>query len=524
MTTGEWFVHINEKIYGPYKHTDSLIISEDGKRYGWVFIEDKELVGDEEINKYYVNINGNKYGPYLGSIGSDLKIIFLPQNNFAIIQQKPDENYYYVYINNNKYGPYLNMPFKDIIYTPDGTKIGWVFISKDDLKYYVQINENTYGPYENIQKFILTPAGYIILEEINKKGIDVLHINDTKYESIWHISDIKTSVDGKAIAWKLRSGDFVYIQTSETRLGPFWGLDFIFNPDNKLLITYVNNNELVIGDFSYIKNLFRYVEVKIPQMWANKEVIEVGLFNEGQNSYLIVRDKNNSEYYLQIDEKVYGPYKLLKEIQFSERFYAYGFRFKKEDSWYIQINDSTYGPYTLADNLRLSRDGKKYGWIFSKGDKEYYVQINNNIYGPYEFANDLIISKDGQKVGWSFKIGNKTYFKINNKEYGPYGLISSLEELEGIKKFVWRWQDIKTKNFYLSIEDGLTYGPYDYIWDFSFSQNGNKLGIVLYREKKKYVKINDKEYGPYEDINRIKLSKNGSVFAYTFSEKNGILM
>jgi hypothetical protein len=91
----------------------------------------------------------------------------------------------------------------------------------------------------------------------------------------------------------------------------------------------------------------------------------------------------------------------------------------KDRTLYIQINDKIYGPYDWTYPPIFSNDGSKYGWWFEK-DQKQYIQINDKTYGPYDTAHDPRFSHDGSKYGWRFSKDNKYYIQINNKTYGPY--------------------------------------------------------------------------------------------------------
>ncbi|GIW65635.1 MAG: hypothetical protein KatS3mg094_154 [Candidatus Parcubacteria bacterium] len=138
-----------------------------------------------------------------------------------------------------------------------------------------------------------------------------------------------------------------------------------------------------------------------------ESITGVGLEKE-TGKYVYVPYEKDNKYYLQLNDKIYGPYDNVHpcDIFYCEIFFPdsskYGLRYKKDDKWYVQLNDKIYGPY---DNVHpcdifyceiFFPDSSKYGWSYTKDDK-YYVQINDKIYGPYDEV-DFTINKDNKAI------------------------------------------------------------------------------------------------------------------------------
>jgi hypothetical protein len=68
-------------------------------------------------------------------------------------------------------------------------------------------------------------------------------------------------------------------------------------------------------------------------------------------------------------------------------------RYKKNNKHYIQVNEKLYGPYDYIWDLELSSDGLKYGWSYKKNN-QWYVQLNDKIYGPYDDVYLTFIKDD----------------------------------------------------------------------------------------------------------------------------------
>jgi hypothetical protein len=124
-------------------------------------------------------------------------------------------------------------------------------------------------------------------------------------------------------------------------------------------------------------------EGKIRKFNIDYDKIEsISLSPNGQ--YAAVTYEKNKKYYVQVGNKIYGPYEIygpygnvLLSVEFSKDGSKYGLTFYKDKDEkrkaYVQIDDKTYGPYDEAVYLTFSNDGSKYGWWFIKDDK-YYIQ------------------------------------------------------------------------------------------------------------------------------------------------------
>jgi hypothetical protein len=217
--------------------------------------------------------------------------------------------------------------------------------------------------------------------------------------------------------------------------------------------------------------------------------------------------------------------------------------------YYIQINNQTYGPYDYVFDysFRLSNDGSKYVWMFGKDCKDdykckkYYIQINNQTYGPYDYVFDYSFrfSNDGSKYGWIFgkdckytnepQIGlypicNKYYIEINNKTYGPYYYVFdySFQFSNDGSKYVWVFgKDCEyevCKQRYIQINNK-TYGPYDKVYNFKFSNDISKYGWIFEKDNKYYIQINNQTYGPYDLSNFTFTNDNKAYIIYIKDNK-----
>lgn len=60
-----WIVQLEDKQFGTYSYVTEVVVSKDGKRFGFIYNMGGVFDGTNLINgKYYVNVDGVDYGPY----------------------------------------------------------------------------------------------------------------------------------------------------------------------------------------------------------------------------------------------------------------------------------------------------------------------------------------------------------------------------------------------------------------------------------------------------------------------------
>jgi hypothetical protein len=149
----------------------------------------------------------------------------------------------------------------------------------------------------------------------------------------------------------------------------------------------------------------RTYDLKFDFYYIGIEDLRFGLSKDGKYGYIASQNIKDNKYYIQVNNQTYGPYDYVsdysfqfsndgskyvwvsgKDCEYEEWNSNYKKYYKKCKKYYIQINNKTYGPYDKVYNFKFSNDISKYGWIFEK-DNKYYIQINNQTYGPYDLSN-----------------------------------------------------------------------------------------------------------------------------------------
>jgi hypothetical protein len=124
---------------------------------------------------------------------------------------------------------------------------------------------------------------------------------------------------------------------------------------------------------------------------------------------------------------------MLMILYFSNDSSKYGWRFKKDKKYYVQINNKTFGPYDYAFESYISLmmaqnlDGD-WGRIVKKQNMmEYLLYAKNTTFKSIIKHMVLMIMLMAlyflmivQNMDGSLEKDNKYYIQINDKIYGPY--------------------------------------------------------------------------------------------------------
>jgi hypothetical protein len=394
----------------PYYTTD-VFISPNGKYAAVIYRKD---------NKDYVQINDTEYGPYdrfwtIEFSGNDSKYGIIFGQGCTVDGATIKCEAWYVQINNKIYGP--SQGVIDLAFSSDGSK--YVFGFTKDNKRYVQVNEKVYGPYDHRWDVScgskVSNCGWIFKKYKEYKEEWYVQINDKIFGPYDDVSiSINFSESGQKYGWEFVKDNRVYIQINNKTYGPY---------DRVSVGPVFSKNESTVG-WIFEKNGKRYLQINNKIYEIDEDVINLAISDDG-SKYCLVSVKNNKEYYyIQLNNKTYGPYdRLILSYNFPPVFSSdcskYGWIFEKDNKSYVQINDNIYGPYDDVGIPVISSDGSRYAWRFKKDNKKY-IQINDNIYGPYDNAYEPTFSNDSSKWGWVFNNDGRNYIQIKNKIYGPY--------------------------------------------------------------------------------------------------------
>jgi hypothetical protein len=509
----KYYVKVHNKTYGPYEKIYQEVyecssdtassdtaypnFSEDGYTFGWPFIKK---------NKFYIFINSfgirKLYGPYDDIVSPDGGPLIFKNGNYSWIAK---DEYGYKYIING-IRKSISSDYYHLSWSPDGTKFGYTYNSGD--VYYIEIiddklNSKTYGPYEEIDVPHLESDVYDINLFINTSTISwafkkdnkwFVQVNSEVYGPYERVVDINKSRNGDILAWVYVKDDKFYAWINGKTYGPY---EYIYS----FTYGHMCGGEIYRVKFSNKGNMFAFIFGENCKKY-NKNPENEYTFCE---KYYIQTPAKT--YSLDTDaEKVVQGYEasslldILQSINFSEDGSKISWIFIKNKKYYVQMNDKVYGPYddvsapiynyysgryVIQLSSIFSPNGRNYGWQFKKNNKEY-IQINEISYGPFDsLIKNLQWSKDGRVYIFAFKKGTKSYIQVNNYTFenpGNYELI----DLEGLYKngIIYIARLKKDGKYYISVNNKIT-GPYDQAEFFITSDNniyivylsGNRLTI-----------------------------------------------
>jgi hypothetical protein len=336
--TGNCFVVVNEKKYGPYA---TLLASQ--------FYDDKFGFSYKSKTGYFVNINGTDYGP------------FKKQKNF------------FVYGNNYGFEYEINAAYKS-----NGTKEG--------TGNKVVVGDNT---------FLFGEKTYGLV------GIGV-NINGTNYDGAYNLSSFKNSYGFISKSWSdyekvyfnynFNGMDSQEIKeyTYSDNPGDLYSLKFLLSDSN---FGYVKDSTTIVINGKEYNN---GASLFIPQTQedflmgnsVNSGIKEV-YYQIGTLAFKGFGESNGFSYY--IGGKTYGSYQLASLINYACKINNdLMFAYSKDGKDYININEVEYGPYDQV--VKYLYGFGKVGFKYKKDNKVYCNFINKE-FGPYEEGFDCQILK-----------------------------------------------------------------------------------------------------------------------------------
>lgn len=257
----------------------------------------------------------------------------------------------------------------------------------------------------------------------------------------------------------------------------------IFNGGNSFFIWFSKRKATSVIDYVQINNKVYgpFVLNAFPKVSSDKK------------NLAFCYEKNN-KLYIQINNKSYGPFPISFDSKcfFSDDFSRYGYTWedKKNNARFFIVDGQKYGPFNIGkvnvkefDVSRVDMDfpsvGSGFAFSFKKEDK-YYVQFNETVLGPYDGVFNLGFLPDN-KIFYYFENDNQSFVKVGEKIYGPYDSL--------IKK--------KSENNALIIEKLPTFFSISF---FSSDKDQGYITFFSYKlNDKYYLKVGDKDFGPYDN-------------------------
>ncbi|MFA5087352.1 MAG: hypothetical protein WC470_03575 [Candidatus Paceibacterota bacterium] len=309
---------------------------------------------------------------------------------------------------------------------------------------------------------------------------------------------------------------------------------------SRLIIVFVFIFAAVIGWYFFTKNqkdVFGPFE-KEPDIFVS-------------NSSFAIAYERSGEHFVNINKKIYGPYKAAKIDSAADKHFGFAYM-DSNNNWFANIDNVIAGPYQNIGDIIVSQN--KFGFSYEKGG-QWYANINNIIYGPYSSVKSLAVSdynfifvypqagqdyvsvngQDEQQlenvesvsaniigVAFVYTVSGEKYINFNKKVFGPFGSDTPALFSNG---FAFAYFD--NGNWLLNQND-INLGPYDFVKVLKNSQ----FTAFYYKknsDKRCYISTNSRALGPYDcgfmngsvSQNKVGLSylNNGNWYAVVIPAK-----
>lgn len=214
--------------------------------------------------------------------------------------------------------------------------------------------------------------------------------------------------------------------------------------------------------------------------------------------------------------KTFGPFTSAFPVVFSKDGSKYGFVYIDQTftNYYLRLNDNVYGPYNNVIGPFISPNGSTVGYIFSSNSQEY-VNINGKNFGPYKEVVSVKVMNNNYI--FSYKKDDKYYVRFDNRLFGPFDYASDIRVISERYAFWYR----KDNRYYANI-NGTEIEVNGIVKDIVLSEYDSGYAMLYhsYNDSKGLcVLVRDKNFGPFigEDVHS--LSVRGNSFAMKYLDK-----
>lgn len=260
------------------------------------------------------------------------------------------------------------------------------------------------------------------------------------------------------------------------------------------------------------------------------------------------------KYFIVSPETKYGPFEGILALRAPAQSNSWGFVAQSGNRIAVIINSETRfeidggggtlnGGYStcqchevIASNekITLSPDGSRWAFRYFRDGGEYAI-VNGEEFGPYDQIYYVRVSSEGSNWGAAVAVGGRQYAVINGRKYGPFEPASDLGSKYPLthteigfsrKRNAWAVFGGRHTEKERLIVNGVSYGPYDYIDWFRWSDEGD-LWYYNYRKgKEDYLVFNGMHWGPFpqegfEMWPRGNVSNDGDSWAVAFNGADG---
>jgi len=261
-------------------------------------------------------------------------------------------------------------------------------------------------------------------------------------------------------------------------------------------------------------------------------IAEPGIFNFHQNGMFQLVVTKNKRWFVNHKGQEFGPY---DNIYPAGGWYHledmlrdngnYGFVAKRDGKYIVHVNGKEFGPLdsmslyytTLKYSFEVYDDGTFFYRYFDKQGKIHYVINGVEIASGDEYDDyyNPSVIKSATEYCIQLKTNNEWTCYINGKKFGPYLEVKSVSLEETPKGFYYIIAN-KEGKYMIQDSDGKIVGPFAEVSVYSYS---SKNYMYKYKQGDEwFVMINNRIYGPYQEMHYDWKLTNDGNFYFTFKK------
>ncbi len=182
-----------------------------------------------------------------------------------------------------------------------------------------------------------------------------------------------------------------------------------------------------------------------------------------------------------------------------------------------------FGPYKTASRLVCDRRGKTWAFVAADEKNLLYIISPAGARGPFYNRVDIAFTGDGSKIVYTNRANhNDFYIGVGDETWGPFLFYYPLAAAESVSPRgnswgFWVW--LEAGNY--ALIDGEMWGPYEKMYQVSFSADGSSWGFKAREGGKWFGVVNGEKVGyhdePYKASTPPEIAYESPEYAIDFS-------
>lgn len=163
-----------------------------------------------------------------------------------------------------------------------------------------------------------------------------------------------------------------------------------------------------------------------------------------------------------------------------------------------------FGPYRRASRLVCDRGGESWAFVAEDDESRLYIVTPTGARGPLENWADVAVTGDGSKIVYTNLTHNGDYYiGVGEEVWGPFEFCASFaRDIISPRGSSWGcWVQEKRRDY--ALISGEMWGPYERMYQVSFSADGSSWGFKACDGGKWFGVVNGEKVGyhdaPYQE-------------------------